>query len=786
MEMPSVGRAPGAPGTLPRLLFAGILLCLAPLASAEEASPQEKRSDAGAQQAETKPHLPIVVEKVTVSATVAAEGRDPASVTSLPREEIAVRNRGQDMAMLLAETPNAYAYSDAGNGVGYAYLSLRGFDQRRVAVYVNGVPLNDPESQQVYFIDLADLAGSLSSLQVQRGTGTALYGSPAVGGVVNLETGALSSTRGGELTLGAGSFGTYRGAWSQVFPLDAGRSALSLRLAGVRSDGYRDPSWTRHGTLALGYQRIREDSVLRVNLLGGPEKTQLAYYGVPIAYLRGEVSGDADADRRANPLQPGEIDRFFQPQLQILHDWRLRPGLLVKNNFYSILGDGYFRQWSDSYSYDPLGPEPPTPALPEESLASVWRKREVSKRQFGWLPSLTLEHARGRLTLGGELRTGSTHHQGTITDAASCSAPEEDGSCGAVGPPLSSSLPLYDYTQRKTTASLYAREAVQLRPELSLNLELQATHHRFAMGDDLLRGYSWSTTYAFVTPRLGLNWSPAERLRFYASFSTARSEPRFDDIWNPQDPWADPAASFARVDGRHYEDAYAGPERLRAFEVGGSWRSTRLRLRANAYFMDFRDELVYAGGINEDGLPITDNAARSLHRGLEAEGALQLPVGLELSGSLAISDDVLKDYVLRYGPSPADAVDYSGNRIALFPTHQARLRLARGFGATRASFGLRRVGTIYLDNSENERKDPQARLAPGYVDKQIEPFTLADLRLELDLKRMLGRGARGLSLLVSVDNLFDRRYAASGYAYGEPYFFPGATRALYTGLTLSF
>jgi iron complex outermembrane receptor protein len=526
--------------------------------------------------------------------------------------------------------------------------------------------------------------------------------------------------------------------------------------------------------------------VLRVNLLGGPEKTQLAYYGVPIAYLRGQVSGDADRDRRVNPLQPGETDNFFQPQLQILHDWRVRPGLLVKNSLYSILGDGYFRQWSDSYSYDPLGPAPPTPSLPEESLASVWRRRQVIKRQFGWLPSLTLEHGRGRLTLGGELRTASTHHQGTITDAAACTAPADDGSCGSVGPPVSGPLPLYDYRQRKTTASLYAREALRVAEQLRLNLEVQATHHRFSMGDDLMRGYSFDTTYSFLTPRVGLNWTPRQRVSVYASFSLARSEPRFDDVWNPQDPWADPASSFALHDGRHYSDAYARPEQLRALEAGAAWRSERIRLKANGYWMDFRDELVYAGGINDDGLPITDNAGRSLHRGVELEGAFQLPAAFELTGSLAVSDDVLKDYVLRFGPAPADAVDYSGNRIALFPTQQARLRLARGFGAARASLGLRRVGTIYLDNSENERKDPQARLAPGYVDKQIEPFTLADLRLEIDLRRVLRSSARGLSLLVSVDNLFDRRYAASGYAYGEPYFFPGATRAVYAGVTWGF
>jgi iron complex outermembrane receptor protein len=290
-----------------------------------------------------------------------------------------------------------------------------------------------------------------------------------------------------------------------------------------------------------------------------------------------------------------------------------------------------------------------------------------------------------------------------------------------------------------------------------------------------------------VTPRVGFNWNVDPQLHVYGSFSTARSEPRFDDVWNPQDVYQDPTVLFASWDpaARHLEDAHAKPERLTAFEAGLGWRRGSARLKADFYWMDFRDELVFAGGIDQDGLPITDNAARSVHKGFELEGSARLPGKLELQAQLALSDDKLEDYVLHYGPNPEDALDYSGNRIALFPTHQARLRLQRGFGRLRVGFGLRRVGTIYLDNSENERKDPAARSAPGYVDKQIDPFTLLDARLEYELKRS-GGGARSLTLVANVENLADKRYTASGYTYDQPYFFPGATRNGYLGLRLGF
>lgn len=717
--------------------------------------------------------LPVVVEHVTVSASVAREGQDPATFSTLSGEELQARQRGQDLAMLLAETPNAYAYSDAGNGVGYAYFSLRGFDQRRVAVNVNGVPLNGPESRQVYFIDLADFASGLQSIQVQRGTGTALYGSPAVGGVVNLESGALPTERQGELRLGLGSFGTWRAGLSWAQPLSE-RWTLQARLAHVESDGYRQPAWTRHSLGSLGLQRVGDDSVLRVLVFGGPEKTQLSYYAVPIEYLRGEISGDVEADRRLNPMMPGETDRFTQPQVQVLHDWRLG-GVLVKNTLYAILGDGAFRQYNADYSYDPLGPEPPSAAWPERQLTDVWRERSISNRQYGWIPSLQWQHGPGRLTAGLELLHHTGHHQGSIVE-------------GLDPQPLSADLVLYDYRNRKRTAGLFVRESWQAAAALSVDLELQATHHSYEMSDDRVRGYSFESGYGWVTPRLGLHWRAGERGRLYLSLSTADSEPTFSNVWDPQDPWSNPVPLFASYDPatRHLEDAQARPERLRAAELGGSWGNARLQLKANVYWMDFRDELVYAGGLDDDGLPITDNAARSLHRGLELEAAAQLPGGLRLTGHLAVSDDELKEYLLQYAPGPGGTVDYSGNRIALFPESQARLRLQRRFGALDLAFGLRHVGRIYLDNSQDERKDPAARQAPGYVPKLIEPFTLGELDASLDLDRLLGGRGRSLRLQLHVDNLFDERYAASGYVYDVPYFYPAATRNVFVGLTYGF
>jgi iron complex outermembrane recepter protein len=756
-----------------------VLVCVASLGWPSGAARTDEPAPSGANASEAQPEKPLrseLVEKVVVSGSVARDRRDPVPFTHVTRDELAERNRGQDTAMLLADTPNAYAYSDAGNGVGYSYLSLRGFDQRRIAVQINGVPLNTPETHQVYFVDLADLAGSLDSFQVQRGPGLSEYGSPAVGGLVNMEFGHLSPTPGGEVKLGAGSFGTRRASIRYGGGLGDGTWAWMVRAARVTSDGYRIPSWTRHTFGHLALQRFGENSVLRIHVFGGPEKTQLAYYGVPASWLRGELTGDADSDRRINPLAPGETDTYLQRHAQGIHDLRVAENLFLKNTLFGVFGAGYFRQYSSQLDYDPLGEAPPTPEFPELTVDEAWRKRRIDERQLGWIPRVEWNHRGGTLTGGLETRFHAGLHRGTL----------EEGEVG--GALLTSPLQLYDYTNRKSSVGAFVRETWLPTPKVAVHAELRGVRHELRMRKDRVRDLSFDASYSTLVPKAGLNWNVDDRWNLYASVSTARSEPTFRDIWDPQDPFTQPSSLFARFDparGR-YADPEARPERLRAWEAGGAYRHGAVHLKVSLYRMGFQDELVFAGGIDDDGIPITDNAGRSVHQGIELEGTARLPGEVDVSGYLAVSRDELKEYVLVFGPDPEDRLDYSGNRIALFPDHLARLRVAKRFGPVRLVLGARRVGTIYLDNSQDERKDPDARQVPGYEPKKIDPYTLVDLQAIADLSALLGGRGTSLSLDLQVDNLLDKRYAAFGYAFGPPEFIPGASRGVHVGLTYGF
>jgi iron complex outermembrane receptor protein len=702
-----------------------------------------------------EPEAPIptdVEERVEVSATVAKDREDPASFSDLDAEAIKWRHEGQDLSTLLGDMPGAYSYSDAGNGFGYSYLRIRGFDQSRIAVNVNGVPLNTPESHQLFTIDLGDFAAGLGLIQVQRGPGTALYGSPAIGGVVNLESAPLSTTAGGAVELGAGSFGTSRISLRYGGPIGTSPWAWAVRAAHVRSDGYRDPSWSKQTFAHVAFERFDPKSVWRIQLFGGPEETQLSYFGVPFEDL------DDDKLRRRNPLLPGETDTFVQPQLQVKNDRRLAPGLFLENTVYAIYGDGYFRQFN----------------------GAAWLKRAIENRQVGWIPRVSWQHARGELSGGAEILFHRGQHRGTVTDS-----PEPD--------PV-----LYDFTNEKDTVNLFVREAFRATEDLTLNIELQATAHRFAMRKDRVTGRSWDGDYAFLSPRLGLNWNVSDAWNVYAQWVKTRSEPTFSNVWDPEDPSVEPATRFASFDpsNNRYSDPLAKPERLTSYELGAGYRKGATRAKVNLYRMEFRDEFVFAGGLDQDGVPKTTNAGRSLHQGIELEAGGRIPGEVDLAGSFSLSDDVLKEYVV-YAPLLAGgtlAIDYSGNRIALFPDRLARLSVARTFGPVRMELSGRYIGRVYLDQSENERKNPALREQTGWVDKEIAPYAIATFRAVTDFSRFIRRDPGSLTLRLTVDNLLDSKYEQFGYSYpvDDAYtqfyseFFPAATRSVMVGLTFGF
>ncbi|MGH2568076.1 MAG: TonB-dependent receptor plug domain-containing protein, partial [Bacteroidota bacterium] len=348
-------------------------------------------------------------QTVLVTAVLAKERETPATFSSVGREEIRQRYTFQDIPLMIAELPSTTYYSESGNGLGYNYINVRGFDQRRISVMINGVPQNDPEDHNVYWLDFPDLLASTEDIQVQRGAGSAFYGPPAIGGSVNLVTSSFSQTPKISLEAGAGSYNTQRYSLAAHSGIVANRYSFSGRLSRLKSSGYRDQSWSDFSAYFLGAIRHDDRMTTQVNLYGGPFKDHLAYYGIPKSDIKDRTK------RKANPIQrPEEIENFSQPHYELLHEWRPSDRLTLNNTLFLIEGEGFFdfdASWADTSMLRLTRQHGFTPA---ENPVNAIVRAYVDNTQYGWLPRATLNYDRGTATAGLELRIHRSEHWGNI------------------------------------------------------------------------------------------------------------------------------------------------------------------------------------------------------------------------------------------------------------------------------------------------------------------------------------------------------------------------------------
>lgn len=731
--------------------------------------------------------FPRVVPLPPVEVSTARVGdRAPLARTTLDRGEIVRRNLGQDTPMALATLPGAYAYSDAGNGVGYSYLSIRGFPQRRISVLIDGVPLNDPESHEVYWIDHPDLLASTSSLQLQRGVGSALYGAASVGGSVDLELDPFTPAPTTVATVAYGSWETKRVALEMASGPLRGGWDLYGRYSRIESFGYRDDSWSRLWSYSFAARRTFGRQSVRVNLFGGPEETHLAYLGVPAAYLDGAITGNRDRDRRFNPITyPDERDHYFEPHYELVHSWDPRPGLTLSQTLFYFDGRGYYDEqrfgrslanyrlspWTttdstlaprDYYLQDAAGNlvQDANGRFTVERFDLV-RRRTVVNRHYGWIPRLRIAHPGGALIVGGELRAHDGRHFGEIVSG--------DG----LPPGTPPNHVYYDYHPRTLSAGLFAREEWDAAPELRVTADLAWRHQGYQMRGDRFDGVRFDQHYDFALPRLGLTWSPRAGVSAFASWSYAEREPAFRDLYDAEGPGSVPLYRTVDVANGVYRDPLITPERVNDWELGGSWRGSGVSATANLFRMDFRDELVYAGQFDTDlGYPILGNAARSVHQGVElaARGERRVApgLGLSLEANATLSDNHFVDYREVYGTSPGDTVRYDGNAIGFFPAIMVNASVRAAWRAASLGLEAHHAGRIYLDNTQS-------------IAASIGPRTTLDVVAGW---RFATAGGSSAEVSLRVANALDDHYATGGYmdydASGAlvPQFIPAATRNL--------
>ncbi len=715
------------------------------------------------------PAKPLVVElepiisladRIQVTATRAREGVDPVSFSNIPQEEVAGTYWSQDPAILLSQVaPSFFAYNDSGNGIGYSYYWIRGFNQAQTRMTLNGAPLNDAADGELYFIDLADFLSTAGDIQLQRG----VYGLSGIGGAVDITTAPPAMQGSFSLFTGFGSYNTRRFTARFDSGLINGTWALTARYSKVTTDGYRDQSWVDMWNYYISLAHFGEDSRVRLIMFGGPENTHLAYLGVPKGVLEGGLTGNAERDRRFNPLTyPGEQDNFTQPHFQLVHDLAISPDTQLSQTFFFFTGSGYYTEHKTD---EPLSfYDLPPVTLPDGTVVTntdLIRHRQIDEWDAGWVPTLTHSTGGWTLTLKGELRFHDGHSFGSVQWAQ------------VYPPDVPPDHRYYDYRLGKRSAALLGTATWKATPALSLSAGLEAEQQRYRLYDDAIAGVDFAQAYDFLLPRFGalLRVSPSADL--YVNVARGGHEPAFREIYDPEGEY-----STERVSLR--------PEDVWDWEAGVSLRHPLWRAKANIFFMDFANEIVYAGRVDSSGVPIYGNGAHSHHQGVEADATADPLPWLGFDAALTLSHNTFVSYH-DYNPDGTINV-YDGNVLGGYPDVLASLTARAKIGAAEIALIGRYVGRFYLDNTEDNRRHPELRRAPGYVPLINPAATVVDASVRTPLPRRLvhALGLARLDLDVRFNNILDRLYTAFGYIGddGAPVFIPAADRNVFAGLTL--
>ncbi|MEK6755183.1 MAG: TonB-dependent receptor, partial [Bacteroidota bacterium] len=687
-------------------------------------------------------------QTIIISATRARERESPVAFSTLSARDLAERYSTQDIPQLLSELPSTTFYSENGNGIGYNYLNIRGFDQRRISVMINGIPQNDPEDHNVYWLDFPDLAANLQDIQVQRGAGSAFYGPPAIGGSVNLITTSFSKTPGIGFTSGYGSYNTRKYSIVVNSGLVGGRYQLYGRLSRIRSDGYRELSWTDFSSYFLGATRYDATMTTQFNFYGGPIADHLAYYGI----AKADAYSSDSKRRRQNPIgRPEEIENFSQPHYELLHEWRLNDHIRLNNTLFLITGDGFFDydgSWAP-YSYYRItrsngfavGGDPDTLYIPNALIRAF-----VSNVQYGWLPRASFQHDGGELTVGAELRVHRSLHWGALRWGENLPAG------------VSPEYRYYDYRGAKDIVSLYAHELYKLRSDLTLQADLQYVYNRYHLYDEKYLGTDFTVPYHFLNPRIGINYNVNEKIHVYTQLSRTSREPRLKNLYDAAEAstpasWGAVTPQFKTLPNGSYDftNPMVKPEAVVSVEIGGGYTTEDLRATVNLFYMSFNNEIVKKGQLDRFGQPVTGNAEKTLHQGVEFALAAHPFEGFELYGNATLSKNRLEKYTVYKGSEP---MSLDGNNIAGFPDVLANARATYRLEKLTISVALQHVGEFYTDNFQNPRKATPA------ANRMLDAYTVVHgwiaYRLPIDA---LGKE---LEARVQVNNLFNTYYATHG------------------------
>ena len=684
---------------------------------------------------ETKKDTTKVTElkEVTVS-SVRAKDKNPITYTNVSKEEIAPRNLGQDVPVLLQYLPSVVSTTDAGNGVGYTYMRVRGSDGSRINVTLNGVPFNDSESQGTFFVNLPDFASSLESVQLQRGVGTSTNGAGAFGASLNMATKSYQEKSYAEISNSFGSFNTRKHTLSFGTGLH-NNFELNARVSNVASDGFIDRATSNMFGYFFNANYVKESTLIKFLAFGGKEKTYQAWNGrdnAPISILNStnpdyifgntfNISGIITNEiGNIEGFYNNETDNYWQNHFQLHWTEKWSEKWISNAALHYTKGKGYFEQYVDDYYYSNvlfndnsqlsfLGLQDIIIDGNTISSMDYIRKRWLDNDFFGATFSINYKTSQLDLLFGGAANRYLGLHYGEVT--------WNQYNINNIGR-------YYDNHGNKDDMNVYTKASYNITSKLNLFADLQyrmvfynATSVKF---DDV------NDTFRFFNPKAGLNFQLDEKNAFYGYFGVANKEPRRDD----------------------YESGAIKPERLFDYELGWKYNTKNVKLYANAFYMRYNNQLVMTGALNDVGSPIFTNSGKSYRLGLEVEAKIKPIDKWILQPNITISQNKNEDFYFQRDGVVQNLgntnIAYSPNLIFANSTTYVPVK---NFNITVLT---KFVGKQYLGNIDSKQS-------------VLDYYTNTDLNVSYDWK--INRVIKSIVFSGLINNIFDEEYESNGYFY---------------------
>lgn len=699
--------------------------------------------------------LSIVTNEVMVSA-VKAQKNDPVAYTGITKEEINKRNYGQDIPYLLNMTPGVVTTSDAGSGVGYTGLRLRGTDASRINFTVNGIPLNDAESQAVYWVNMPDFASSVDEMQVQRGVGTSTNGAASFGGSVNFSTLGVATSPQVIADNSYGSFNTLRNSVQVKTGLLADKFAFDMRLSNMSSDGFVDRAFSDLKSFYLSGGYYSDATIVRFVTFSGKEHTYQAWNGVPKVKLNGDVAGmeklvmmdrwsDAEADNLYNAdartfnryLYSNQTDNYQQDHYQMHLSHRLQANMNLNISLHYTHGEGYYESYKYNTNFSKYGLPFSSVIIDKDTLnkTDLVNQKWLDNDFYGAVVSWIYQTDRVHVVSGAAANRYVGNHFGDVVWMAVNN-----------GTPMP--IEWYRSKSTKDDFNWYTKATVEVVPGVSVygDIQFRAVDYTMAGLHDDFTDLTLNQRFTFMNPKGGINYTFGQGGRAFASVAVANREPSRND----------------------FRDADIGKkptsEKLIDYEAGVEWKQDKWGIQLNAFYMDYTDQLVLTGEVNNVGSAIMANVPNSFRRGIEVSAGIQLASQLNWMGSVSVSENKIEDfteYVDNWSywddpdNQPFQYVTHLGTTdIAFSPSVVAASRLEwTPLQRWSASWLSKYVDDQFIDNTSN----PNRKLSDYWVNDVV-------INYHLPVKNWVT-----FDFGVQVNNVLDEQYISNAWVYRYNY-----------------